>query len=194
MDVLGKPTDIDNDVIANLGPLAPLAGTWEGDAGRDVAPAPDGPRETAYRERATFEPVGPVVNGGQVLYGLRYATIAWPLGEHDPFHQEVGYWLWDPASHWVLRQFMVPRGIMINAGAQVQPDARAFKLSASCEHGMLGILRHPARYEAVDTVRYELAVNVAEDGSFSYAEDTMLKIRGQDDLFHHTDGNTLRRV
>ena len=30
------------------------------------------------------------------------------------------------------------------------------------------------------------------DGSFTYEEDTQLKIRNQKDIFHHTDKNTLR--
>ncbi len=83
------------DILPDLGPLAPLAGVWEGDAGVDVAPGPSGPVETRYHEHLTFEPCGPVVNGPQVLYGLRYSTTAWPLGEASPFHEETGYWLWD---------------------------------------------------------------------------------------------------
>jgi hypothetical protein len=37
-------------------------------------------------------------------------------------------------------------------------------------------------------------VTFDEDGSFSYAEDTVMRIKGLSDLFHHTDRNTLRRV
>ena len=33
-----------------------------------------------------------------------------------------------------------------------------------------------------------------KDGSWSYDQDTMLKIAGKDELFHHTDKNTLRKL
>ena len=42
-------------------------------------------------------------------------------------------------------------------------------------------------------MRYELTVTLLDDGSFSYREDTQLKIHGQQELFHHTDENTLVR-
>jgi hypothetical protein len=43
-------------------------------------------------------------------------------------------------------------------------------------------------------VRYELKITVHDAQSFSYEEDTQLKIKGQPDLFHHRDKNTLKRV
>ncbi|MDR4484343.1 MAG: heme-binding beta-barrel domain-containing protein [Nitrospirales bacterium] len=51
-----------------------------------------------------------------MLYGLRYSTVAWPLIQEQPFHEEVGYWLWDAATQQVMRCFMVPRGVLVNAG------------------------------------------------------------------------------
>jgi len=64
----------------SLGPLAPLAGVWEGAAGTDVAPS--SARATAvsrFRERIVFEPIGRVDNHEQTLFGLRYRTTAWRL-------------------------------------------------------------------------------------------------------------------
>lgn len=76
-------------IIEKLGPLAPLAGIWEGDKGDDTAPADDrGTEVNKFRERMTFEPFGPVNNHEQELYGLRYRTTAWRLGAEDPFHEE----------------------------------------------------------------------------------------------------------
>ena len=75
MDVFEKPNNPDPNIIENLGPLGPLVGIWEGEKGVDVAPSRQGPVETPFRERVTFEPLGPVVNGPQVLYGLRYAMV-----------------------------------------------------------------------------------------------------------------------
>lgn len=95
----------------DLGPLAIFAGVWEGDKGDDIAPSDDrGTENNKFRERMTFEPILPVTNHEQSLFGLRYATVAWRLGEPNPFHEEVGYWLWDPKATQVLRCFIVPRG------------------------------------------------------------------------------------
>lgn len=194
MDVFNKPLSPDKDIVKNLGPLAPLAGVWEGDQGVDVAPARKGPVETRFRERLTFEPVGPVVNGPQVLYGLRYATTAWPLDQDEAFHEEVGYWLWDARDRQVMRCFMVPRGVTVLAGGTADAQARSFRLTAQAGSETYGVLSNPFLDKAFKTVRYELTVTLGDDGSFSYAEDTQLKIAGQTDVFHHTDKNTLRRV
>ena len=49
MDVFQKPASIDEDIVKNLGPLAALAGTWEGDQGLDIAPIRNGQSETKFR-------------------------------------------------------------------------------------------------------------------------------------------------
>lgn len=193
MDVFQKPKDIDEDIVNNLGPLAALAGVWEGNQGLDTSPIRNGQTETKFRERMTFEPMGPVVNGPQVLYGLRYATVAWPLNQETPFHEEVGYWLWDPKEQLVMRCFIVPRGIAVNAGGKADLEGKGFDLSASVGSETFGILSSPFLDQAYKTVRYTLKVMFQDDGQFSYFEDTQLKIHGRDGIFHHTDQNALTR-
>ena len=68
-----------DEIIKNLGPLAPLAGTWRGDQGIDTSRIHSKETVTKYREEALFSPIGPVNNGPQKLYGLRYSMTAWPL-------------------------------------------------------------------------------------------------------------------
>lgn len=48
------------DTLANLGPLAALAGVWTSAEGLDVNPKPEGPREDQYIERAEFQPIQPL--------------------------------------------------------------------------------------------------------------------------------------
>lgn len=194
MDVFQKPVSIDEDVVKNLGPFAPLVGTWEGGQGIDVSPSKEGPAETKFRERLTFEPLGPVVNGPQLLYGMKYHMTAWPLGEDKPFHEELGYWLWDPSAKQVMRCFMVPRGVTVLAGGPAEPEAKAFEMAADVGSETFGVLSNPFLDKAFKTVRYELKVNIHEDGTFSYEEDTQLKIDRLEGIFHHTDRNTLTRV
>src|SRR5262245_25156973 len=128
------------DIDAHLGPLALLAGTWEGLKGLDVAPSDDrGTEQNKYRERITFTPIPPVQNHEQTLYGLRYATTAWRIGDNTAFHEELGYWLWDPQAKQVLRCFMVPRGVTILAGGTAEASAKGFSLSAKSGSPTYGI-------------------------------------------------------
>jgi hypothetical protein len=189
-----KSANISSDILANLGPLTALAGTWEGDQGVDIAPSAQGAVQTLFRERMSFEPMGPVVNGPQVLYGLRYATTAWPLDGEDPFHEEVGYWLWDPANRQVLRSFVVPRGVVVNAGGTADAAAASFELKARVGSQTYGILSNLFLDQAAKTVVYDLKVVINDDGSFSYEEDTQLETSYLQGLFHHTDKNTLFKV
>jgi len=193
MDVFNKPTSVDEGVVQNLGPLTTLVGTWEGDDGVDISPSKTGPVETKFRERITFEPMGPVVNGPQVLYGLRYATMAWPLGQENPFHEEVGYWLWDVHSQHVMRCFIVPRGVTVQAGGLADPKATMFEMAAEVGSDTFGITSNPFLDQAFKTVYFKVTVTIHDHNRFSYSEDTQLKIHGRADVFHHTDQNTLVR-
>ncbi|GJL78054.1 MAG: hypothetical protein NPINA01_10430 [Nitrospinaceae bacterium] len=176
----------------DLGPLTSLAGTWEGNEGYDTAPARDGkPKLTRYREEIKFEPIGPVRNGSQLLYGLEFSKMIWRLDNNQPFHEELGYWLWDSRAKQVLRCFIVPRGISVIAGGTAEPDAGSFDLVAEAGSETYGICSNKYLDEERKTVRYELNITIHDTRSFSYYQDSLLKIKGQSDLFHHTDKNTL---
>jgi len=186
-----------DELLQRLGPLAPLVGVWEGNKGNDRAPSDDrGVENNPYRERLTFEPFGPVDNHEQHLYGLKYATFAWNLNEPEkgPFHEELGYLLWDPAAKQVMRCFLVPRGVALLAGGTVEPNARSFKLSAEVGSPTYGICSNLFLDREFKTLRYDLTVTVNSDGSFSYEQDTQILIKGQSEVFHHIDKNTLHRV
>jgi hypothetical protein len=184
------------EIVDQLGPLAPLAGTWEGAKGDDTAPADqrDVPEKTPFRERITFVPFGPVNNHDQTLWGLRYTTTAWPVGQADAFHEETGYWLWDPRARHVMRAFLVPRGVTVLAGGVVEPTARTFRLAAEVGSPTFGICSNPFLDAEFRTIRYDLVVTLGDDGSFSYEEDTVMLMKGRSQLFHHVDKNTLTRV
>jgi len=185
---------MNNVLIDELGPLAPLAGIWEGNEGIDISRIKGEETRTLFRERAVFEPLGPVNNGPQKLYGLRYSTTAWPLSADEAFHEEVGYWLWDKDQKQVLRCFMVPRGVLINAGGDAQPDSRSFHLSAEVGSETYGILSNKFLNETYKTKKYLLDVALHDDGTFSYKEDTQLWIPVNKAIFHHTDENRLKRI
>jgi hypothetical protein len=193
-DIYTEPVEIDPDTMKNLGPLAPLAGVWEGQRGLDVNPKPEGPEKDAYYERYELHPIDPQANGPQLLYGLRYHTHILRPNKPETFHDQVGYWLWEPATGAVILTLTIPRGQIAMAIGSAKPDARRFE--AHCEFGSPhnGTCSIPFLDHAFRTLSYHVTVTVNDDGTWSYEQDTVLKIVRNDQIFHHTDRNTLKKV
>ena len=188
-----------NNLFEQLGPLSHLVGVWEGRKGDDIAPSDkkqnlNQPVNSKFRERMQFAETGRVDNHEQILYGLRYSTTAWRLEQEAPFHEELGYWLWDKEKQQVLRCFMVPRGVTVIAGGTVAPEAKSFHLSAELGSPTYGICSNEYLHAEFKTVRYDLDITIHDEGSFTYEENTQIMIKGKNDLFQHTDSNTLKKV
>lgn len=178
------------------GPLAGLVGTWEsGFDGLDVSFHNDSGKiaETPFRETTTFIPFGPVENGDRALYGLDYRTGAWRQGEENPFHSEVGYWMWDGANKQVMRCFAFPLAVTLIAGATVEPDATSFRLEAVLGSNTYGILSSRYLDEVARTTRFEVTVTLGGD-TYSYDETIVVEHRKSQTIIMHTDRNTLTRV
>jgi hypothetical protein len=186
-------TQIDLDPL--LGPLATLAGTWEGAKGDDIAPSDDrGSENNKYREKMIFTPIPVTQNHEQSLYGLRYSTTAWRVGDENPFHEDMGYWLWDPQEKQVLKCFVIPRGITVIAGGTVESDAQKFKISSKENSSTYGLCHNIFLEKEFKIVGFELTIDVHDRNSFSYEQLTLLKLKGQKEPFRHTDSNTLKRI
>ena len=178
------------------GPLAALIGDWQGEGGLDTAFAHASEKvlDTPFTEKVSMKPFGPVGNGRQSLYGLDYKTAMWRGSEENPFHTEVGYWLWDGATGEVLRGFVVPRGITVLAGAiGVAADATEFTLSAETGGDLYSIAENQYLRQHASTRRYEVTITTGAD-TWSYHETTTLKMDEFPDLFPHVDHNTLTRA
>jgi hypothetical protein len=70
-DIYTEPEG-DPNTLANLGPLAALAGIWEGTGGADEHPVVEGTERNAFHERYELQPIDRQTNGPQLFYGLRY--------------------------------------------------------------------------------------------------------------------------
>ena len=178
------------------GPLAGLIGTWEsGYEGMDVSFHNDKGKlgETPYREKTTFKAFGPVDNGAQQLFGLDYRTAAWREGEENPFHTEVGYWMWDAAEQQVMRCFMIPRASTLIAGATVAPDASTFRRESVLGSNTYGILSNNFLDRVAKCVRYDVTITITDD-TFSYEETSVIEHQKTPDIIMHTDRNTLKLV
>ncbi len=192
-DLYTEPEDIDPRTLENLGPLTDLAGTWEGQ-GVDVHPVADGTEEEPYVERMRFEPIDPQPNGPQLLYGLRYWVAITKVGEVEAFHDQVGYWLWEPATGAVLQTLAIPRGQVAMAAGKAARDARRFTVVAKLGSPTAGIVSAPFLDENFKTLEYRCTLSLNKDETLTYEQDTVLQIAGRSEPFHHTDRNTLRKV
>lgn len=193
-DIFTEPDDVDPHTLANLGPLRRLAGIWEGDRGVDLNPKADGPERRVYRERIELQPIDPQANGPQLFYGLRYHVHVNTPDEAVTFHDQVGYWQWEPATGLILQSLAIPRGQVAIAAGRATPDARQFTLTARRGQTEYGICSTTFLEHAFRTESYTLEVTFNPDGSWSYVSDTMLAVRGQPEIFRHRDVNTLFKL
>jgi hypothetical protein len=193
-DIYAEPASVSLDTLASLGPLAPLAGVWEGLKGVDIAPKAAGPRTQAFHERIELQPVDPGNNGPQLLYGLRYHSRMTKPGEIGTYHDQVGYWLWEPATGTVMHSLTIPRGQTVLAVGEASAGAKSFTLSAKRGETDYGICSNPYLERNFRTDSFTITVTIHDDGSWSYDEDTVMQIRGQAEPFHHRDTNRLTRV
>lgn len=193
-DIYTEPSGIDIDTLRNLGPLRGMAGIWEGQRGLDVKPKVDGERKQEYVEHMELQPIDPQTNGPQLIYGLRYHTHVVKPDQVKTYHEQVGFWLWEPATNTVIHTLAIPRGVTVMAAGTAAKDATEFELTATHGAEHFGIFSTPFLDYAFKTVEFRIKVSVNPDGSWSYEEDTVLKIRGKDELFHHVDKNTLSKI
>lgn len=193
-DIYTEPNNIDIHTLANLGPLRRMAGVWSGDTGLDVKPKADGPKNQAFIEHIELQPVDPVTNGPQLLYGLRYHTHITKPNQIKTYHEQVGYWLWEPATETVIHTLTIPRGLVAMASGQAKPNAERIELKAQQGLEDWGICSAPFLSRAFRTVEFRISITFYSDTSWEYEEDTVLQILGQNQLFHHTDRNRLVKI
>jgi len=193
-DIFTEPTDVDPDTLANLGPLRRLAGVWEGRKGIDLNPKAEGPERREYVERIDMQPIDPQANGPQLFYGLRYHIHILAPPEQITFHDQVGYWLFEPATGLILQTLAIPRGQVALAGGRAKEDGSGLIVAATRGDTEHGIASTAFLEYAFRTDSYRLDVTFNADGSWSYVSDTMLTVRGRTEPFQHRDRNTLTKV
>ncbi len=193
-DIYTEPDDISPDTLANLGPLRRLAGVWESDQGVDINPKADGPERRVFREYIRFDPIDPQPNGPQLLYGLRYHCHINTPEEATTFHDQVGYWLWEPATGLIMQSLTIPRGQAVLAGGTAKPDDDHIFVEAKRGDTSFGICSSPFLEAAFRTDYYRIDITFNADGSWRYVTRTDLAIRGRTPPFDHRDTNTLRRI
>jgi hypothetical protein len=192
-DIFTEP-EASPDTLANLGPLRRLAGDWESDQGVDISPKAEGPERRVFRERIRMEAIDSQANGPQLLYGLRYHIHINTPEEAITFHDQVGYWLWEPATGLIMQSIAIPRGQVVLAGGTAKPDDRRISVEARRGDTRFGICSTSFLEEAFRTDYYRIDITFNDDGTWTYVTRTDLAVRGRTPAFDHRDTNRLRRV
>lgn len=179
----------------DYGPLARLAGRWEGDKGMDIAPDPDMPKEeNPYYETLTFEAIGDVTNANrQTLAVLHYLQLVSRKSDRKVFHHQTGYWTWDKATGEVTHSLTIPRAMCVLAGGTARTEGSATVIEAQSKLGDAdwGVVQQPFLRDNASTKAFRISLTVDGD-SLKYREITTLDIYGK--TFAHSDENELRRV
>lgn len=180
------------DSLGHLGPLRGLAGVWQAAKGVDTSPKAPGPETKSYIEHARFDVIDGQTNGQQLFYGLRYHLHINTPDEKITFHDQVGYWLWEPASGLLLQSLTIPRGEALLAQGKAAAEDREFTVEAVRGSTTDGIVANPFLDRNFRTDRYRCRITIHDDDSWSYRLDTTLTVKGRP--FDHHDDNILHRV
>jgi len=93
-----------------------------------------------------------------------------------------------------MKSFIVPRGIAVNAGGDVDINATEFSVLASLGSNTYGLCSNKFLDKEFQTISYELKLEFVDENQFIYNENTRMKIKGQDKIFDHTEKNILHKV
>lgn len=193
-DIFTEPQDYSVNTLEQLGTLTGMAGIWEGIRGLDVKSKAEGTKKQSYVERIELQPIDPQTNGPQLFYGLRYHTHITKPDQVKTYHDQVGYWLWEPATGNIIHTLSIPRCMITMATGKAAPDAKQFELLAKEDDRCAGIASNHFLDYAFRTVEFRIQVSIHDDGTWSYEQDTVMKIKDQAKIFHHIDNNTLHKI
>ena len=171
-DIYTEPSDIDVNTLNNLGPLRFMAGVWKGEKGLDINPKADGPLIQEYVDWIELQPIDPQTNGPQLLYGLRYHQHIIKPGEIETYHDQVGYWLWEPATETVIQTLAIPRGQVAMAAGKASAEARQFELIAQRGQMTFGICSNPFLDTAFQTEKWTIKISIIDMMHWSYEQET----------------------
>jgi len=147
-----------------------------------------------FIERIAFDPIDPQANGPQLFYGLRYHIHITTEEEDITFHEQVGYWLWEPATGLIQQTVAIPRGQVALASGQAHPGDETLTLTAKRGETQYGICSTAFLEYGFRTDSYRIEITFHDDDSWSYDIQTMLLVHGRPDPFEHHDQNRLKRV
>lgn len=186
-----------NQIIDGIdyGPLAQLLGKWIGDKGLDIAPdANANPDLSPFTDEITFTVAGRAENAEeQELVVLKYHQVVRKQENGLIFHDQIGHWMYEPATGLVMHSLTIPRGVCVLAGGSVEVQDNKFSFDVKAKQGCetFGILQSPFMFEKAKTTAFEMKLEV-KGNILNYKEIISLMI--YDKKFEHSDENILHRI
>ncbi|WP_354624536.1 heme-binding beta-barrel domain-containing protein [Psychromonas sp. MME2] len=181
-----------NEKCVNYGPLTGLIGTWFGNAGKDVAPEPDGIENNNYYETMTFSEASEVTNAEQeVLSAVHYIQKVQRHGDDKVIHHESGYWMWNQQTNDVMHSLVIPRGICVLAAGKVDiSGTTVFDVKADDTEKEQQLIQSPFMHEKAKLISYVQQMRLYPD-KLCYQQTMVVDIYGK--VVEHTDSNSLQR-
>jgi len=198
---LGPFTRLGDLDVANYDGTAGFDSSFDNDRGAIT-------ENNGFRESWSFFPINDrVENASQNVVGLSYTRDSWRrVGADDnftfeekPLHSETGYVLWDEDHGQAYRAIAMPRGVTVLAVARgVTGDSTELHFDTEpTEDDPLGggILANPVLNQTTRTARFTSTLTIREGGtSFTYDDVAEQQRTDSEEIFRHTDSNTLVRV
>src|SRR5262249_58294695 len=110
------------------------------------------------------------------------------------FHDQGGYWLWEPATGLIMQTIAIPRGQVVLAGGTAKPGDKTISVEARRGDTRFGICSTTFLEEAFRTDYYRIDITFNDDDSWSYLTRTDLAVRGNTRPFDDRDTDTLPRI
>ena len=107
----------------------------------------------------------------------------------EVFHNQIGYWTWDPETGVIAQSLVIPRLVAVLAGGNKSPGV--LRVEANRGDPDWGIIESPFMRDRPSTLSIQHRIELGSD-EMHYAETTNLSIYGRE--FSHTDENRLTRV
>ncbi len=99
----------------------------------------------------------------------------------ETFHDQVGYWLWNPVEETITLTIAIPRAQVALASGRVTADQTTFALHAERGETTYGICSNPFLERAFTTLSFDVTVTTHADGTWRYDEDTVLQVLGREE-------------
>lgn len=184
---------IDPHTLEHLGPLRTMAGLYISHSGSDTRS--DGVDVTAeYRDEIVLAPTDPFTNDSQLLYGLRYLQHVRRHGEIQTLHEQVGYWMFEPATSQVTLSLATARGQVGLASGQWQPGGATFSVRAERAEGSHAFVSNKFLDSNFRTISFEMTVTLIDDDSWKYVREADVQLAGRSDHVRFRNEATLVRV
>ncbi len=178
----------------DYGPLSQLLGKWIGTRGLDTAPEPDRTKHTSFIDELVFMPSGPTINADkQQLVTVSYRHSVRKKEDGNIFHDQIGHWLYEPATGLLMHSLSIPRGVCLLAGGCIkqEKEENIFSVRADSTSDSFTIAQSPFMLEKAFTRSFEMTMSVT-DNKITYKQVTQLYI--YDKNFEHVDKSTLKKV